>query len=178
MRKLIWTGVVLCGLLGGCASTPEKTEAPAPSPPEETAPAQPEFKPGESPKNTTSEEGKAPIQQIVIGQKPEPKDAFNVEGFRAFRDVMDVSVTHGGGCKVHTYTLFWDGEFQAGVDGTPVANLVLVHDGNQDHCKAMVMATPRFDLKPLAQRFRETSGKSTGAVDLALQGQPTVRYAF
>jgi hypothetical protein len=64
------------------------------------------------------------------------------------------------------------------MDGTPVANLVLVHDGNGDNCEALVMATPRFDLTPIAQRFRETSGKTTGAVDLALQGQPTVRYAF
>jgi hypothetical protein len=170
MRKLIWTGVVLCGLLSGCASTPEKTEEPAP--------AKPGFEPGESPRNTTSEEGKAPIQQLVVGQTPAPKDAFNVQGFRAFRDVLDVSVTHGGGCKVHTYTLAWDGTFQQGMDGTPVANLVLVHDGNGDNCEALVMATPRFDLTPIAQRFRETSGKTTGAVDLALQGQPTVRYAF
>ncbi|WP_164012974.1 hypothetical protein [Pyxidicoccus trucidator] len=170
MRKLIWTGVVLCGLLGGCASTPERTEEPAPT--------QPEFQPGESPKNTTSEEGKAPIQQLVIGQQLAPKDSVNIEGFRAFRDVMDVSVTHGGGCKEHTYTLAWDGEFQGGTDGTPVANLVLVHDGNEDRCKAIVMATPRFDLKPISQRFREKYGKATGAVDLALEGQPTVRYEF
>ncbi len=170
MRKLIWTGVVLCGLLSGCASTPEKNEEPAP--------AQPEFAPGESPKNTTSEEGKAPLQQLVVGQQLAPKDPINVEGFRAFRNVLDVSVMHGGGCREHTYTLGWDGEFQTGKDGTPVANLVLVHDGHQDHCKAIVMATPRFDLTPIAQRFKQMHGKSTGMVELALEGQPTVRYEF
>jgi hypothetical protein len=177
MRKLIWTGVVLCGLLGGCTSTPEtKPEAPAPAP--APAPVPPEFAPGESPKNTTSQEGKAPIQQIVVGQALAPKDPINIEGFRAFRGVLDVSVVHGGGCREHTYTLGWDGEFQAGTDGTPVAKLVLVHEGNQDRCKALVMATPRFDLTPIAQRFKEKHGRSTGAVDLALEGQPTVRYEF
>jgi len=170
MRKLIWTGVVLCGLLGGCASAPEKMEEPVE--------AQPEFKPGESPKNTTSQEGKAPIQPIAVNASAEPGDALNIEGFRAFRNVLDVSVMHGGGCKEHTYTLAWNGDLTEGTDGTPVANLVLVHDANEDHCRAILRATPRFDLTPIVQRFREKYGKSTGAVDLALRGQPNVRYEF
>ncbi|MCP3140455.1 hypothetical protein [Pyxidicoccus xibeiensis] len=170
MRRLIWSGAVLFGLVSGCASTPEK--APEPEV------AQPEFKPGESPKNTTSQEGKAPVQQLAVTPNPQPKDALNIEGFRAFRGVLDVSVSHGGGCAEHTYTLAWDGELQEGKDGTPVANLVLVHDANGDRCKAIKFATPRFDLAPIAQRFNEKYGKTSGAVDLALEGQATVRYEF
>lgn len=170
MRKLIWSGVVLCGLLGGCASSPER--------PEEHAATPVEFKPGESPKNTTSQEGKAPIQQLVVDASAQPGDALNIEGFRAFRNTLDVSVVHGGGCKDHTYTLAWNGELTEGMDGTPVANLVLVHDANEDRCKALVRATPRFDLTPIVERFREKYGKSTGAVDLTLLGQPSVRYEF
>ncbi len=171
MRKLIWSGLVLC-TLAGCASTPEKAEEPA-------APYEPEFKPGESPKNTTSEEGKAPIQPIARSADPQPKDAVNIEGYRILRGVLDVSVVHGGGCKEHTYSLEWDGELREGSDGTPVAHMLLVHDGNQDHCKALVMATPRFDLASVAERFREKYGKQGGAVDIALQGQgATLRYEF
>ena len=170
MRKLIWSGAVLCGLLVGCKSTPEPVAEPAVT--------EPEFKPGESPKNTTSQEGKAPIQQLVMDANAQPGDPLTIEGFRAFRDVMDVSVKHGGGCKDHVYSLAWDGELREGTDGTPVASLVLMHDAQEDRCKAIVMATPRFDLKPIAQRFREKYGKPSGAVDLALQGQPTVRYEF
>jgi hypothetical protein len=171
MRKLIWSAVVLGGLLGGCASTPEKAPEPEVT--------QPEFKPGESPKNTTSQEGKAPIQPIVMAANAQPGEPLGIEGFRAFRDVLDVSVRHGGGCKEHTYSLAWDGEFQQGTDGTPVANLVLVHDAQGgDPCKAIILATPRFDLTSISRRFREKYGKASGAVDLALPGQPTVRYEF
>jgi hypothetical protein len=169
MRKLIWSGLVLCSL-AGCASTPEKAEEPAPY--------QPEFKPGESPKNTASQLGKAPIQPVVRNASPQPKDPVNFEGYRILRGIMDVSVSHGGGCKEHTYTLEWNGEFQEGTDGTPVASVVLVHDGHEDHCRAMVLATPRFDLASIAERFREKYGRPSGAVDIALQGQPTVRYEF
>ncbi|NMO13720.1 hypothetical protein HPC49_21525 [Pyxidicoccus fallax] len=177
MRKLIWSGVVLCGLLGGCASTPEKPEEPAVAQSEPPV-ANPEFAPGESPKNTTSQEGKAPVQAIAVDANAQPGDPLTIEGFRAFRDVLDVTVRHGGGCREHTYGLAWNGEFQQGTDGTPVAHLVITHDAKQDMCKALVMATPRFDLTSIVERFREKYGKSTGAVDLALPGQPTVRYEF
>jgi hypothetical protein len=172
MRKLIWSGLVVLSL-AGCASTPEKAEEPA------AEPYQPEFKPGESPKNTTSQEGKAPIQPIARNASPQPKDPVRLEGYRIQRGVMDVSVVHGGGCKEHTYSLEWDGEFQEGVDGTPVANMVLVHDGHEDHCKALVKATPRFDLASVAERFREKYGKPSGAVDIGLQDKgATLRYEF
>ncbi|MFP2927686.1 hypothetical protein ACLESO_21315 [Pyxidicoccus sp. 3LG] len=170
MRRLIWSGAVLFGLVTGCASSPEK--APEPEV------AQPESQPGGAPEATTAQEGKSPIQQIVVTPNPQPKDAIRIEGIRASGGVLDLSVQHGGGCAEHTYTLAWDGELQQGQDGTPVANLVLVHDANGDRCKALLMATPRFDLAPISQRFGEKFSKATGAVDLALPGQATVRYAF
>lgn len=183
MRKLISGGLMLCGLLAGCASTQEKPAEPAPaeSAPAESAPYVPEFKKGESPKNTTSEEGKAPVQQIVVTENPQPKDPLNIEGTRILRGVLDVSVAHGGGCRDHTYTLAWNGEFQQGVDGTPVANLVLVHDANGDNCKGIKYATPRFDLSTLRQRYAEKFGKASGTLDVALPQQPgqaSLRYEF
>lgn len=175
MRKLGRSGFVLCGLLAvGCTSkavreAPVETGAEAAQSGEEVV---------ESGKYTTSEEGKAPVQSLVVTANPRPKDLIRIEGFRIFRGVLDVSVSHGGGCKEHTYTLAWDGTFQQGTDGTPVANLVLVHDAHEDSCKALKYATPRFGLAPIAQAFQQEFGKSTGAVDLVLQGQPGLRYQF
>jgi hypothetical protein len=177
MRKLSWSGFVLFGLLAGCASTPVKEE-PSDATTEERREAEGGEEAEESIKNTTSEEGKAPVQPVVVSASPQAKDLIRIEGMRILRGVLDVSVSHGGGCKEHTYALAWDGTFGQGTDGTPVANLVLVHDAHEDRCKAMKYATPRFDLSPITQAFQQKFGKSTGAVDLALPGQATLRYEF
>lgn len=178
MRKLGWSGVVLFGLLAGCASAPVRDEPTEPAAEQRPEAERPEAVDEDTGKNTRSEEGKAPVQQIVVSAKPEAKDPINIEGLRILRGVLDVSVSHGGGCKEHTYALAWDGSFQQGTDGTAVANLVLVHDANEDRCKAIKFATPRFDLASLAQAFQQKFGRSTGAVDLALPGQATLRYEF
>ncbi len=182
MRKRIWSAVVLCGLLAGCASRQEVASAPAEAPLASAGAAQVsgEAPPVEAP---PEEDGapptpKAPVLPLEVTANPEPKDLINIESARVEGDVLALHVSHGGGCAEHTYTLAWDGTFQQGADGTPVANLVLVHDGHNDRCKAFLRARPRFDLSPIAQRFGARFGKASGAVDLALPDQAPVRYDF
>lgn len=175
MRKLGWSGFVLLGLLAGCAGKGARKE---PEPEVEQLKPESEEEAEEAVKNSTDEEGKAPVQPLVITAAPEAKDPIRIEAMRILRGVLDVSVSYGGGCKEHTYKLAWDGSFQQGTDGTPVANLTLVHDAHDDACKAIKFATPRFDLAPIRDAFHQKYSSANGKVDLALPGQPTLRYAF
>ncbi|WP_426753854.1 hypothetical protein [Myxococcus sp. Y35] len=198
MRKLVWSGVMLCGLLVGCASRQEVGEATAEAPPASSgaapAPAGESQAPAESQTQGDSQasgapqavaippvaegEAQAPALPLEVTANPEPKDAISIMSARVEGNVLELLVTHGGGCAEHTYTLAWDGTLQQGADGTPVANLVLVHDGNNDRCKALLRKRPRFDLSPISQRFGAQFGKASGAVNLALPDQAPVHYAF
>ncbi|QDE70289.1 MULTISPECIES: hypothetical protein [Myxococcus] len=184
MRKLVWSGVMLCGLLAGCAGRQDTGTAPVEPPPAEaeasaevSAPAPEDTQATEIP---PAEEGeaKAAVQPLVVTPNPEPKDPINIRSAKVDGGILTVAVMHGGGCAEHTYSLAWDGNLQQGVDGTPVANLVLVHDGNNDRCKALLRASPRFDVSSVSQRFGAQFGKTSGTVNLVLSDQAQVRYDF
>jgi hypothetical protein len=178
MRKLGWCGVVLWGLLAGCAGKSAHKE---PEPEVQQLP-NPEMESDEGVEepvqNTGSEEGKAPLQQVAVMAAPEAKDPVRIEALRILRGVLEVSVSYGGGCTEHSFVMGWDGTFQQGADGTPVANLTLVHDAHEDRCKAIKFATPRFDLAPIRDAFHQKFDRANGKVDLALPAQPTLRYQF
>jgi hypothetical protein len=175
MRKLGWCGFVLMGLLAGCASKATRGE---PEPEVQQLPPEGAEEGEEGAAASASDEGKAPVQSITVSAAPEAKDPIRIEGMRILRGVLEVSVSYGGGCKEHAFTLAWDGSFQQGADGTPVANLTLVHDAHEDHCKAIKFATPRFDLEAIREAFHQKFDRANGKVDIALPAQPTLRYAF
>lgn len=132
---------------------PAEAEASA----EATAPAPEDTQATEIP---PAEEGeaRAAVQPLVVTPNPEPKDPINVRSAKVDGGILTLAVMHGGGCAEHTYSLAWDGNLQQGADGTPVANLVLVHDGNNDRCKALLRAI----LASTCPRFRSASGRSSG----------------
>ncbi|NVJ05983.1 hypothetical protein HUW63_12170 [Myxococcus sp. AM001] len=186
MRKFVWSGVMLCGLLAGCASRQETGTAPVEPPPAEAEAEASAGVPTPAPEDTQATptspaddgEAKAAVQPLVVTPKPEPKDLINIRSAQVDGGILSLAVMHGGGCAEHTYTLAWDGNLQQGADGTPVANLVLVHDGNNDMCKALLRATPRFDVSSISQRFGAQFGKTSGTVNLVLPDQAPLRYDF
>jgi hypothetical protein len=178
MRKPIWSGLVLCTLLG-CAGASTSTRGDTSRPPpqvETTADAPVEAPPGEqqSPAATVS----TPKALRVTGS-PSPKDSIIIQGLELQGDTLVVSVMHSGGCKQHTYDLLWKGDFQKTVAGAAQAELVLAHDANGDSCEALLNRTASFDLGPLKQRWREQNKSEHGTVELRFTGsQATARYAF
>ncbi|MCP3098725.1 hypothetical protein LZ198_07530 [Myxococcus sp. K15C18031901] len=178
MRKLIWNGLVLGGLIVGCAHDKAKQEPVEPDVAAES-PSGGDVKP--IPSGPPEEEAAKPseVLPLVVMPNPQPKDAINIEGAKVQGNVLALNVSHGGGCAEHTYTLGWDGQFQKGANGTPVANLVLIHDANGDRCKAMKFAELGFDLSPVSERLTALTGKTGGQAVLSLPGLSIpVQYDF
>jgi hypothetical protein len=67
---------------------------------------------------------------------------------RVDRSQLKMTVTYGGGCHVHNYTLFMDPVVFA--ESAPVqANLYLHHYGDGDFCRALITEELSFDLQPM-----------------------------
>ncbi len=174
MRKPIWSGLVLCTLLGCAgASTSTSGDTPRPAPQAETPVEAP---PGEQQPPTAVVS--TPKTLRVTGS-PSPKDSIVIQEVELQGDTLVVSVMHSGGCKPHTYDLLWKGDFQKTAAGEAQAELVLAHDANGDTCEALLNRTASFDLGPLKQRWREQNKSEHGTVELRFTGaQATARYAF
>lgn len=174
MRKLMWSGLVLSGLLAGCANAPGKQNPGEPQVEQDVAaaPGAEAPSPGEAVKPAEA----LPLQ---VKANPQPQDPINIEGAKVNGDVLTLNVSHGGGCAEHTYTLAWDGTFQKSASAAPVANLVMIHNANGDRCKAMKFAELRYDLSPISKTWSAQASKGSGTVELALPGlSAPVSYSF
>jgi hypothetical protein len=90
----------------------------------------------------------------------DPIDGAHVTKFLAVDRKAWMVVGYGGGCESHYFKLCWNGEILEEASG-PVAELELVHEGNQDGCEAGLSQTLSFDLAALdshiAERLDETA---------------------
>ncbi|MFY0525565.1 hypothetical protein ACN28I_21290 [Archangium gephyra] len=169
MRKPVWSGLVLCALLGctGPKSSTGAGEEPQPPPSAGSPTEAPVEAPAEAP------------QPLQVTAAPAPKDDLILKGVELQGDTLVARVMHSGGCKPHTYELLWNGTFQQSAAGEAQAELVLAHDANGDSCEALLNRTASFDLGPLARRWREQNKGEHGAVELRFAGsQVTGRYSF
>ncbi len=82
-------------------------------------------------------------------------DQFDLNSFRIDGDDAILSVSYGGGCRDHYFSLYMSPA--TFMESDPVqANLYLRHLGNDDMCEAYITEELRFDLSPIADLFRRT----------------------
>ena len=176
MRKPVWSGLVLCALLG-CAGPKSSTGAgEEPQPPPATTENPAEVPPPAEPAPAATASPPKPLQ---VTASPAPKDDLVLKGVELQGDTLVVRVMHSGGCKPHTYELLWNGGFQKSAAGEAQVELVLAHDANGDTCEALLTRTASFELGPLKQRWREQNKGEHGTVELRFAGsQVTGRYTF
>jgi hypothetical protein len=86
------------------------------------------------------------VPQIAEGAPPDG-DHFSVESCAFEGDQLVFQVRYGGGCRPHHFRLLWSGALMK--SNPPQASFQLVHDANQDPCKALLHDTLRFDLLDL-----------------------------
>lgn len=71
-------------------------------------------------------------------------DSFSITNAFIWEDVLTVDVTYSGGCKEHDFQLVWDGTVIKTLP--PQIDLFIIHNNNQDPCKAMVSNELQFTL--------------------------------
>jgi hypothetical protein len=82
-------------------------------------------------------------------------DQFSLNSFIIEGDDAIISVSYGGGCRDHYFSLYMSPA--SFMESDPVqANLFLRHMGNDDMCEAYITEELRFDLTPIADLFRQT----------------------
>ncbi|MDE0206688.1 MAG: hypothetical protein OXP66_11755 [Candidatus Tectomicrobia bacterium] len=81
-------------------------------------------------------------------------------------DVLTFTVSYGGGCRRHDFTLVADDRF---MESDPVKlNVFLAHDAHDDPCEAYPRQRYAFDLTPLTRLYRDAYGRDAGVIILGL----------
>lgn len=183
MRQLVWSGIV-CGMLLGCAGSnaarKDETQEPAPTAEQEAPPTQvtPPGRPSRSPAAEAEKPEPAIVMPLEVTETPAPRDPLSIESQSVKGNVLTLNVRHGGGCKEHRYGLAWDGRFTQTAAGEPRAELTVLHDANNDRCKALVYKELAFDLSTLKQEWSEKGHGDHATLHLDFNGVPEQSASF
>lgn len=94
-------------------------------------------------------------------------DQFTFEEVTIENDTLTAVVRYGGGCRLHQFDLRFSGVF---MESYPVqVNAKIIHNANNDMCKAYLLERLKFPLLPLKENYMnsyETSGEETIIIKL------------
>ena len=97
-------------------------------------------------------------------------DAYQLDDATIAGDTLTISVSYGGGCEVHEFTLIASEAF---MESDPVQlGISIVHNANLDFCERWVEEVYHFDLTPIKAMYREAYQQEAGTVVLNLEGAP------
>ena len=97
---------------------------------------------------------------IITDQSPDviQLDPFDLEGVEIVGDTVTLSISYGGGCEEHCFSLYMSPA--AFLESYPVqANLYLRHDSNGDACEALINEDISFNLLPVAVLYKKLYGQ-------------------
>ena len=95
-------------------------------------------------------------------------DEFVLNNATITGDTLTISVSYGGGCETHEFTLVIAEAF---IESSPVQlPVVLRHAAHGDPCEAWLTQSYAFDLTVIRTRYREAYGEGAGRVALQLNG--------
>lgn len=102
-------------------------------------------------------DGRLPVL-VALDSDPDsyPADPLTLDEAAIAGDVLEAALTYGGGCTLHEIDLV---AFNGWLESFPVqVDALLSHEDNGDMCDALVIETRRFDLRPLAEAYRDAYG--------------------
>lgn len=103
-------------------------------------------------------------------------DAVTINSATINGNSLELSVSYGGGCRNHEFTLITNGNF---MDSLPVqTGVYLAHDAKGDTCYAMVSRMLRFDLSPLKTLYNNAYRRTTGVMVIHVADGISVRYSW
>ena len=105
-------------------------------------------------------------------------DEYALNSATITEDTLNISVSYGGGCKDHQFTLVASDTF---LESLPVQlTAFIAHNANGDTCEAYPTENYRFDLTPIKTMYQETYQQQAGTLILRLKSAPDAElvYAF
>lgn len=86
---------------------------------------------------------------IILTPGKEPldwNDMFTIQNVSLTNNLLQIEVSYGGGCKPHEFVLYSDCKLIE--NQPPTLKFALLHNANEDVCKALMTETLVFNLKP------------------------------
>ena len=97
---------------------------------------------------------------IITDKSPDAiqLDPFDLEGMEITGDTVTLSISYGGGCEEHCFSLHMSPA--TFFESYPAqANLYLRHDSNGDACEALISEEISFNLRPVALLYKKIYGQ-------------------
>ena len=127
--------------------------------------------PGDIPPDDTKLFGDVVIAEPGVNEPDQwVNDAYQLDKATIAGDTLTISVSYGGGCKDHQFTLIASEAF---MESDPVQlGVSIVHNANLDFCERWVEETYHFDLTPIKTMYQEAYKQDAGTIVLNLKGLP------
>jgi hypothetical protein len=93
--------------------------------------------------------------QIIGNPSVDNSDPFELNYVEFEDGNIKISVSYGGGCKPHNFSITWDEIIQN--SNPPGMNLIVTHDANGDNCEAYITETLVFPLENLLDSISLTN---------------------
>ena len=94
-------------------------------------------------------------------------DAYKLHVATITDDMLTITVSYGGGCADHDFTLVTSGAF---MESDPVQlEVFAAHDAHGDRCRAYLTETYGFDLTPIKTLYQEAYREDAGTIVLLLR---------
>jgi hypothetical protein len=107
-------------------------------------------------------------------------DDFGLTELTLSADTLTVGVLYSGGCLTHDFYLYMDPP--AFMESYPVqANLYIRHYDYDDPCDALIIAYPKFNIRPIAELYQAQYGQLDNIIlnvyDYTLQSYLSIVYS-
>lgn len=95
---------------------------------------------------------------VILTPEVDPlnwNDFFSIKNVSVTNSLLEIEVRYGGGCKTHEFILYADPILKDG--NPPVLNFILLHNANEDACKALITETLVFNIKSIEELHQGVS---------------------
>lgn len=82
-------------------------------------------------------------------------DRYTINAVRVDGNMMYVDLSYSGGCKEHVFAAYGSAAIAKSLP--PIRQIKINHNGNQDHCRAMINQTVKIDLRNFTYKKEEGS---------------------
>lgn len=127
--------------------------------------------PSPEPPDSASKAGNVVFSPGDVGSATQwGTDDYELGAASVSGDTLAVTLSYGGGCKTHRFTLV---AAEAFMESDPVQLAVAIaHDADGDACEAWITDDYHFILDPIKARYKASYGTGAGTIVLGLKNAP------